>query len=273
MKNQSEIEIWNGAVGERWATLQELLDRHIRVFGLDVLAVADLRTGERVLDVGAGCADMTIDAAKRVGPAGHVVGVDVSRPMLARGRERASGLANLELIEHDASTFVPDAPFDVVLSRFGVMFFDEPALAFTNIRSAAKPGARLAFACWQELGKNPWAAVPLEAVLRVVAAKPASAPDAPGPFAFADPARIRDVLANAGWSNVAIAPASHLVPLGATLEDAVEFSSRSGPAARAVREADAAQQPAVLAAIREALAPHGPSVALQGAAWIVTATA
>ena len=273
MKNQSEIETWNGVVGERWATLQELFDQRFRVFGLDVLAAADLRAGERVLDVGAGCADMTMDAAGRVGESGHVVGVDVSRPMLTRGRERARDLPNLELIEHDASTFVPDAPFDVIVSRFGVMFFDEPAPAFTNIRSAAKPGARLAFVCWQELAKNPWAAVPLEAVLRVVAAKPTGAPGAPGPFAFADPARIRDVLGQAGWSNVAIAPAAHLVTLGATLEEAAVFSSRIGPAARAVHDAGAALQTPVMAAMREALAPHAPSFALEGTVWIVTASA
>jgi ubiquinone/menaquinone biosynthesis C-methylase UbiE len=272
MMNQAEIDNWNGPVGERWAQFQEALDARIRVYGKDLLAKVELREGLRVLDVGCGCADMTMDAARAVGTTGRVVGVDVSRPMLARGRERARDLPNVELLEQDAATFSTDAPFDIVISRFGVMFFDDPAAAFANIRRATKDDGGLAFVCWQSLEKNPWAAVPLSAMLRVVA-PPAATPNAPGPFALADPERVRDVLGRAGWSDVVLTPALHPLKLGATLDEAVEYASRMGPSARVLREVDDATRARAVEMLRETLAPFAPGFALDGAVWLVTARA
>ena len=195
MKNQAEIDTWNGAIGERWASYQEELDARIRIYGEQVLATATLREGMRVLDVGAGCGDMTLEAARAVGDAGKVVGLDISRPMLARARERANGLSNVELVEHDAATFVTDAPFDAIISRFGVMFFDEPAGAFANIRGAIKPGGGLTFVCWQSLADNPWAALPLSAVLeRPSRAARRRRRTRPGRSRSPIPGRVRDML-------------------------------------------------------------------------------
>jgi SAM-dependent methyltransferase len=273
MKNQAEIERWNGVVGDRWAEHQEALDARLDIYGKDLLTKADLADGMRVLDVGCGCASLTIGAARAVGAAGRVVGLDISRPMLARAQARVKELPNVALVEHDAATFSPDAPFDVVISRFGVMFFDDPAAAFTNVRSATKKGGRLAFACWQPLEKNPWAGVPMSALLRVVPPLPPAPPDAPGPFALAAPDRVRELLARAGWSDVAITPSAHPMTLGATLEEAVEYSSRMGPAARLLQDIDEATTARALEMVRQTLAPLAPGFALDGGVWLVTARA
>ena len=272
MQNRAEIENWNGPIGERWALYQEKLDAHIRVYGEHVLASAGLREGMRVLDVGCGCGDMTLDAARTVGDAGRVVGVDVSRPMLTRARERASSFSNVELVEHDAATFDADAPFDAIISRFGVMFFDDPVAAFTNIRRAMKPGGKLTYVCWQSLADNPWAALPLAAVVSVLAAPPVTTPNASGPFAFADPARVRDIMTRAGFRDVVLTPFTDSLRLGASLDDALEYVSRMGPSARLLRDADDATRARAVDALREVVASLAPSFALGSAVWIVTAT-
>lgn len=271
MKNQAEIENWNGPIGERWVTFQEALDARIRVYGEQVLRAAGLGAGMRVLDVGAGCGDMTLEAARTVGGAGRVVGVDISRPMLGRARERASTFSNVELVEHDASTFATDVPFDAIISRFGVMFFDDPAGAFANIRSAIKPGGRLTFVCWQSLAANPWAAVPLSAVVTVLPAPAIPAPNAPGPFAFADPARVQELLTSAGWSDVVLTPFTDAMMLGSDLEDALDYASRMGPSARLLRDADDATRARALEALRDTLSPLAPGFTLGSAVWVVTA--
>jgi SAM-dependent methyltransferase len=159
------------------------------------------------------------------------------------------------------------------------MFFDDPRAAFRNLRAAARPGGRLSFVCWQDLARNPWAARPLEAVMRLL---PASAmPDLmregrPGPFFFSDPARVRAILGDAGWRDVSFEPVEMPLHLGraATLDEAVEYSFQIGPAARAMTDAPEALKPALEAALREALAPFASArgVFVDGAAFIVGAT-
>lgn len=273
MDNETEIANWNGPIGERWVLLQEALDARLSVFGKDVLERAELREGLRVLDVGCGCGAVTIEAARAVGIAGRVVGLDVSRPMLARGRARTKELPNVELVEHDATTFAPDAPFDFVLSRFGVMFFGDPTAAFANIRSATKQGGGLSFVCWQSLAKNPWAGVPLSAVLSVVPPPPTPPPNAPGPFSLADPGRTRDVLTRAGWSDVVLTAVVHPMTLGGTLDEAVDYAGRIGPAAGALRGTDEETRTRAMEMLRQTLAPFAPTFALEGAVWLVTARA
>src|SRR5262249_38336345 len=150
-----------------------------------------------VLDVGCGCGDSTVDLARRVAPDGTVVGMDISAVMLERARQTAREQGVNARFEHaDAQThaFAP-ASFDVLFSRFGVMFFADPTAAFANLRSALRPGGKLAFVCWQSLAENPWMLVPLGAAFQIIPPPPMPAPDAPGPFAFADQSRVRSILA------------------------------------------------------------------------------
>ena len=273
MKNEAEIEIWNGPIGDRWVEFQESMDARIRPFGAAAVAKANLRAGMRVLDVGCGCGDLTIDAAKVVGATGRAVGLDVSKPMLVRAAERAAGLSNVEWIEHDASTIAVREPFDALISRFGVMFFDDPAAAFKNLHAAMKDAGVVAFACWQAMEKNPWASVPLSAMLRVLPPPAPPAPGAPGPFSFSDPAKVKSILEQAGFSNIEAEPLAHPIKLGADIDEAMRFVTKIGPSARLLRDAEPDAYPRAKEALRETLVTLAPKFELEGAVWLVTARA
>jgi SAM-dependent methyltransferase len=272
--NDAEIANWNGPIGERWVAHQEMLDARLQVFSPHLLAAAELTHGQRILDIGCGCGAISLEVARAVGPTGHVVGLDVSRPMLARARDRAKDHPNIELVEHDATTYTASAPFDTLVSRFGVMFFDDPTVAFTNLRRATNPGGRISFVCWQPLADNDWASVPLSAVLRVLPPGEPSRPRAPGPFAFGEADYVDSILKGAGWSAIELTPRSQPFGLGDTLDDAVDYATSMGPSGRALRTSeDDATRERAREMLRQTLAPFGPSFALQSAVWLVTARA
>jgi SAM-dependent methyltransferase len=267
--------------GEAWVRMQDRTDQLVDPPGRVAMDRLGVVAGERVLDVGCGCGQTLLELAELVGPRGHVLGVDISPPMLARARERVADRPTVALALGDAQThaFAPGA-FDALYSRFGVMFFDDARAAFRNLRTAARPGGRLSFVCWQELAKNPWAARPLEAVMRLL--PPSAMPDMlregrPGPFFLSEPARVRAILGDAGWSDVSVEPFEMPLHLGgaATLDEAVAYSLQIGPAARAMTGAPEALAPALEAALREALAPFASArgVFLDGAAFVVRARA
>jgi len=277
--NAEQVRFWNETSGPKWVALQEAIDAQLEPLGRRTLARAAVGAGDRVVDVGCGCGWTTVELARRAGPTGHVTGVDVSAPMLARARARAaeSGV-DVELLAADAQTHpFPPASRDVAFSRFGIMFFADPTAAFANIRRALVRGGRLAFVCWQALERNPWAAVPLAAAARHLPLPPPPAPDAPGPFAFADPARVRRILGDAGFADVALDDVRETLTVGGpgSLDAVVEFLLQIGPAARALRDADPALRPVVAAAVRDAVAPfHGADgVRMDCAAWVVSARA
>ena len=274
--NTSQVADWNGAVGERWAADQERTDQLIRAFGEAALTAAGAMPGERVLDVGCGCGDTSLALANSVGSTGHVLGVDVSAPMLAVARQRASAVSNLTFAEADASSANLPGPFDLLYSRFGVMFFDDPTAAFRHLHSALRPQGRLSFVCWQMPADNPWAALPAQAARKVAGETPRSDPHAPGPFAFGDRNRVAGILTEAGFRNVAIEGFGAPVYLGSSPRSAAEGVVRIGPASRIARDAPAEKLPAIIDAIEAALSSHAAadnSVSLPGNTWIVTATA
>jgi SAM-dependent methyltransferase len=269
-----QIEYWNGPTASRWVAAQAELDRMLAPFGDALLAEARPAPGERAVDIGCGCGETTLALAAAVGPAGAAVGLDVSAPMLARARERAAGLSAATFVEADAATYRLAPPADLVVSRFGVMFFEDPAAALANVRGLLRPGGRLVFVCWRALGDNPWAVLPLEAASSALGT-PAAPLDAegPGPFAFADGARIRRLLDAAGFESITIDPLDHDVVLGHRLDEAAAFVLMVGPTARLCAAVDEAARSRVEGAIREVLAPHARSagVTLGAAAWLVGA--
>src|SRR6266850_2472283 len=182
--NQEQIRYWNEQGGPRWVQRQQQLDAQINPLGLVAMQRAEIRPGERALDVGCGCGQTTLELAQRVGASGSVLGIDISQPMLTRARERQQelGIKNLEFLHADAQTYSFERErFDLIFSRFGVMFFDDPAAAFANLRTALRSAGRLCFLCWQTLEKNEWARVPFLAATRHVQPPAPPAPDAPGP--------------------------------------------------------------------------------------------
>jgi SAM-dependent methyltransferase len=277
--NAEQIAYWNEQAGAQWVAREALLDEQIAPLGRAAMDRAGVAAGERVLDVGCGCGHTTLELAERVGPSGGVTGLDISTPMLERARERARerGLGNVGFVNADAQvTRLDPAGFSLVYSRFGVMFFADPKAAFANLRASLAPGGRVSFVCWQEVARNPWMAVPLRAAAQQVTLPAPPPPDAPGPNSFADPNRVRGILAGAGFGEIAIEPLEGKLAVGgsrASLEQVVEFALQIGPMARALRDTPRDGIPQVAAAVREALSPHMTphGVMLGYAAWIVSA--
>ena len=265
---------WNGASGDNWALRQEVQDLVLAPASALLFAAARLRPGERALDIGCGCGDTTLEAARLSGSA---TGVDISTPMVARAqaRAKAEGL-DAGFAVADATDFpFPPGGADVLISRFGVMFFAEPERAFANLRKAVKPGGRIAFVCWQPLKMQEWMLVPLRAALKHCPKLPDPDADEPGPFAFADEAKVRRILEGAGFSHVRMRPEAISLDLaaGQGFEQAFEGACAIGPASRVLRAAPAAEQEAARAEIRAVLAPYqdGAHVRLRAEPWVVTA--
>lgn len=276
--NAEQIEYWNERGGPQWVKLQERLDAQIGPLGLVALEQAAAQPGESVLDVGCGCGHTALTLADLVGPRGSVIGVDVSQPMLGRARERQQEqqLQNLSFLHADAQThrFDPES-VDLLFSRFGVMFFENAAQAFGNLRTALRPGGRLCFLCWQELQRNDWVRVPLQAAAQHVPLPPRPEPGTPGPFSLADPDRVRAILDSAGFRNVRCQPHETNISVGGAtgVDGAVAFLLAIGPVASLLRESDAETRSRVAEAIRSALLPYadGDSVYLSSATWVVQA--
>ncbi len=269
-------EYWNAGAGEHWAASYERYDELLGGYGRAAISALDVEADEHVLDVGCGAGGMTLDIARLLAPRGTVVGIDLSKQMIAVARERAAaeGLTNVEFIEGDVTQY-PFEPtsFDAFTSRFGVMFFEDPDVAFRRLAELLTSGGRAAFVCWQAASSNEWMSVPMDAMLKHVPAPPPSDPLAPGPFAFADAERLRSILASSGFEEVMIDPIAMDQRLGADVDDAVGFMmSRSSVQALLAPAREAEQQAAVLE-VRDALGPHARDggVFLGGAAWLVTA--
>jgi ubiquinone/menaquinone biosynthesis C-methylase UbiE len=276
-QNADQIAYWNGPGGQKWADRQQVQDILLAPVADILIDRAHAKAGERIVDVGCGSGAISIALAQTVGPSGHVLGIDISAPMLARARQIAPAGLPVDFVLADATIYpFEPASFDLLVSRFGVMFFAEPARSFANLRRALKPSGRLAFACWREPRENPFFMAPLQAVYKHAPRLPQLGPEEPGPFAFASQARVQRILNEAGFTGIAMEPCnlSLDIAVGRGLDAAVESALEIGPSARALAE----QPPDVVAAaaqsIREALSnrARGETVPLDAAIWIVTAS-
>jgi SAM-dependent methyltransferase len=279
-RNGNQIADWNGRTGERWVANQARLDRMLGAYGREAVTAAAPVAGEQVLDIGCGAGAGSLEIAALVGPSGAVLGVDVSEPLVARARELAVEAANTKFQVADASrALLPVEQFDLLFSRFGVMFFDDPAGAFAHLRRALKPGGRLAFVCWRGAAENDWVRLPMKAIAPIVGPPAPPPPEAPGPFSFGDRARVERILAEAGFVDVVLRPVDHLITFGegesqeAAIEDAVDLAFQVGPLTRALADQPDAVRQQAIPAVREAFEAkaQGQAVVIEGAGWIVTA--
>ncbi len=276
MKSKAELaaeqaSFWNGPGGQGWLAAYGRIERTLVDINRDVLALAAVQPGERVLDVGCGTGDTTAALAKT---AGSVLGVDISEPLVAAAK--AKDIANAAFVVADAATqaFEPGS-FDLVFSRFGVMFFADPVAAFTNLRRALKPSGRLAFVCWRTPQENPWGLVPLQAARPFLPPMPRPGPEDPGQYSFGDRARVERILKEAGFVASRLEPLDRPIWMGSDVAEVVANADRFGPMARAFAETPPEQAAKARAAIADAVAPHaGPDgVRMPGACWLVSARA
>ena len=269
-------EYWKGDGGKDWLDNIDGVESLIKPFNEGLYERAMLRDGDVVLDVGCGGGMTTIDIASRVGNTGRVVGVDIAPALLAVAQKRGTGIANVEFREADAgSADIGQGIFDLVTSRFGVMFFTKPVAAFANLRRALKPDGRLAMLCWQTLEENAWVFEPLAAISKIIPMPPKPEdpdPDLPGPFSLGTFERIQYVLGEAGFTAVETEPLDRGMCVG-NIDQTLEFLTTMGPASKLFKEASEAQVRAGRQAIREMLAKYESDdrVVLPARAWIVTA--
>ncbi|RWE17980.1 MAG: class I SAM-dependent methyltransferase [Mesorhizobium sp.] len=278
--NADRVADWNDQSGERWVAHQARLDAMLAVFGQAAIEAAAPATSERVLDVGCGAGASSLALAALVGRRGQVLGVDISEPLIDRARALApQDTPALFRVADASSAELPEGAFDILFSRFGVMFFDDPTGAFAHMRRALQPGGRVAFVCWRSVAENDWMRLPTGAIKGIVPATAPPDPEAPGPFSFGDRGRVARILTAAGSTNIAISPFDASVPFGegetrdAAIDDAVQMAAEAGPLSRVPADQPDDIRARASAAIRAAFAecPGGRAVMINGAAWIVTA--
>lgn len=273
--NTAQAEAWNGDEGEHWASNVDRYDRAVAGYHEALLDAARVAPGEAVLDIGCGCGQSTIDAGRAAG-SGTAVGIDLSEPMLrvAAQRSEAAGVANARFIPGDAQVHRFDrASFDVVISRFGAMFFADLGPAFVNIGSAVRSGGRLAIVSWSSLDRNEWL-VSLRTALAAGRDLPEPVAGAPGPFGLGDSAKTRSWLDAAGFDDVALTEARSSFVVGADADDAFDFMRHTGGVIGLTESLDAPTRVAALETLHETMAAHETpeGVTFGSSAWLITAT-
>ncbi|GAA3513744.1 class I SAM-dependent methyltransferase [Actinocatenispora rupis] len=274
MANTEQARAWNGNSGQHFIAERARHERMRAPLTAALLAASRITRTDSVLDVGCGCGDTTI-AAATAAPDGHALGVDLSEPMLAEARRLAklAGVTNVEFRHADAQTDPLETAYDVVVSSFGVMFFDDPQTAFAALAATLRPGGRLAFLCWQDAARNDFLAVPIGAVASITQPPQLAAPGEPGPFSLADPDHIRELLTGAGFTDITVTGLTEQLLIGTDTTDTIAYYLGTPAARGLLADANDATAGAAAAALESALRPHqGPDgVRLGAAAWLVTA--
>jgi SAM-dependent methyltransferase len=271
--NVEQHQAWDGHEGEHWARHADRYERSTRRHRERLLAAADLRASDRVIDIGCGSGRTSIEAAQRA-PEGTTMGLDLSGPMLAVARQRAldEAIENVTFVQGDAQVHPFEPGADVALSLTGAMFFSDPVAAFANIGSGLRPGGRLALVAWRELERNEWVST-IRSSLALGRDLPTPPPDAPTPFSLADADRVRSILGAAGYVGVALDPVDEPMELGTDADDTFEFFSHVGIVEGLLDGLDDAARAEGLdnlrTALKDAETPDG--VLLGSAAWLITA--
>ena len=272
--NVEQAEDWNGASGREFIEQRE---RHGKMLGrltARLLAAAQIQDGENVLDVGCGCGDVTILAARATG-SGHALGADFSRIQVAEARRLAAAAAanaRFEVADVQVHSFQAGS-FDVVLSSFGVMFFDDPAAAFSNLRKALRRGGRLAFLCWRTREENPIFTFGFAEAAAILGLRELPGPSAA--FSLADTSQLGALLSDAGFAGIECERADEPMLVGRDVEDVLEYERASLTATEVLAGLSPAQAAELTRKVRDRLGAYASpdGVTMPGAAWLVTAEA
>ncbi len=268
----AQAAFWNGPGGKMWLASYDRIQRSIAPFSTAALAAVKAQPGEKILDVGCGTGSTTAELAKQVGPQGRVLGVDISEPLIGAARQHHLDNATFEVADAAAFPF-ETAAFDVIFSRFGVMFFGDPVAAFKNLRRALRPLGRLVFLCWRTPLENPWGLLPMRAAQPHLPPIERPGPEDPGQYSFGDRTRVERILKEAGFGAPTFRTVDEQILMGKTVPDVLDNLGKFGPLARLFADSTAEQIAKAKAAIGEALKPHAAAdgVHLAGACWLVTA--
>ena len=272
---EDQAALWNGAAGLTWVEAQEPLDRMFKPFEELLVETVLARGARSVLDIGCGTGATTLAIARALGDGGRSLGVDISEPMLALARTRAEReRLPATFVRADAETHVFEpGPFDAIVSRFGVMFFDDPVRAFANVRTTLRPGGDLALIVWRGPAENPFMTAAERAAAPFLPHVPPRRADAPGQFAFADSTRVAGILEQSGWTEIAIRPLD--VACAFAKADLAGYVTRIGPIGRALRAADEQTRARITAAVLPAFDPYvdGAEVRFVAGCWTIAARA
>jgi SAM-dependent methyltransferase len=273
--DNEQTRLWNGLAGRAWVETQELLDQMFKPFEDLLVEAVPARSRGPVLDVGCGTGSTTLAVARMLGAKGHCIGIDISDPMITAARARAeqeSMPASFICANAQVHAFEP-ASFDMIISRFGVMFFDDFIRAFANLRRAATDNAELRFVAWRSAAENPFMTTAERAAATLLPNLPARRPDGPGQFAFANGHRVYTILEASGWAEIDIRP----IDVACTLpeKELVPYLTRLGPVGLILQEADDRTRAQVIETVRAAFNPyvHGAEVRFTAACWMVSAQA
>jgi SAM-dependent methyltransferase len=276
--NAAQAEYWNSAPAQTWIDRQAALDQRLAPLTELLMARSGVRSGECAIDVGCGTGTTTLQLAAGVGAHGSALAIDLSEPLLALARRRCleAGHANVRLIRGDAQTHrFERGCHDLVISRFGVMFFDNPVGAFRNLAGALRPRGRLAFACWGPLELNPWFALPLQVGIERLGPAEPQPPRAPGPLALSEPGYIDEILSAAGFADIRIERTETWLPGAPSAHEEAELAGQVGLLARLLREraADESTRADLIAELTGRLAPYlsADGVRLPAVVQLVTA--
>jgi SAM-dependent methyltransferase len=274
----AQVALWNGPAGHAWIEVQDLLEQTLQPIGdllLETAFAHEPKSRVSVLDVGCGPGATTLAAARRLGAKGRCVGLDISDPMIAAARARAERERSpATFIRADAQTYAFEpGSFDMIISRFGVMFFDDPVQAFANLRHATVGGGAMCLVVWRSAMENPFMTAAEQAAAPLLPNLPTRDPDAPGQFALADQGRVSSILAKGGWTQIAIRPVD--IPCTLPEKELVRYLTRMGPVGRALEGADETTRSRVIETLRPAFDPYvrGSEIRFNAACWIVGARA